>query len=195
MRRRATEFRHETKRGFTLIEVLVVIVLMSLVLGLGGGLYAGSYQRMLLEKAAKDIFLMARYARVAAIESQKPFQLMFDRANQRFWVVTTEQDETTLETSQTVVSNSFCRPQTLPDSVTFEKIGIVSLSQTDEDVTVESFVTFLPDGTADTAAIQVGNGQTHYTVGIAASTGKVTLISGTTDEIQKWTIDLDNPES
>ncbi len=30
-------------RGLTLIEVLVVIVLMSLLAGLGGGMYAGSY--------------------------------------------------------------------------------------------------------------------------------------------------------
>lgn len=189
-----TDQKRETTQGFTLLEVLVVIVLMSLLLGLGGGLYAGSYQRMLLEKAAKDIYLMARYARVAAIESQKPHQMMFDRTNKRFWVETTEQDEDTLQSSQVMVSNSFCRPQTLPESVTFEEIGILVLFQTEADIESESFVTFLPNGTADTAAIQVGDGQIHYSIGVASSTGKVTLVSGTVDEIQKVTIDLDNPK-
>ena len=174
----------------------MVIVLMSLVLGLGGGLYAESYQRMVLEKTAKDMYLMARYARIAAIESQKPYQMIFDRTNKRFWVATSEQDKETLESRRVMVSNSYCRPQTLPDKVTFEDIGIIRLSQTEasNEGETEPMVTFLPNGTADTAAIQVGDGQIHYTVAVASSTGKVTLTVGAIDEIPQVTIDLDNPE-
>ena len=99
--------------GLTLIELLVVIILISLVAGLGGGMYAGSYQRLLVEKAAKELYVMARYARVAAIEHQRPYHLQMDQERKMFWLVTMAQDPNTLDGVEKIVNNSFCRPGTL----------------------------------------------------------------------------------
>ena len=49
--------------GFTLVEVLVVVVIIGLLGGLGGGVYIGTYKKLLVEKAARDFFLTAKYAR------------------------------------------------------------------------------------------------------------------------------------
>ncbi len=49
-----------TKRGFTIIEVLVVITIIALIAGVGSGFYIGTYKRMLVEKAARDFFLAAK---------------------------------------------------------------------------------------------------------------------------------------
>ena len=43
-----------TRCGFTIIEVLVVITIIALIAGVGGGFYIGTYKRMLVEKAARE---------------------------------------------------------------------------------------------------------------------------------------------
>jgi len=176
----------------TLIEVLVVIVLISLLAGLGGSVYTGSYKRLLVEKAARGLYVTARYARVAAIEHQRPYHLQLDRENKRYWLVTMEQEADSLDATEQIVSNSFCRPGTLPNGVDFEAVQ-VEATQTEELDEQETSLTFMPNGTAKTATIQVGNGTTHYSVGISSATGKATLVMGDAQNIQDLTIDLDMP--
>lgn len=184
-------FRHN--RALTLIEMLVVIVLMSLLAGLGGGMYAGSYQRLLVEKAAKSLYVTARYARVAAIENQRPYHLQMDRENKAFWLVTIEQDPNTLEGVEQIVNNAFCRPGTLASGVDFEAIQIETIDTDDPDALEQTALTFMPNGTAKTATIQVGNGKVRYSIGISSATGKATLVAGDALNIHDLTIDLDMP--
>jgi prepilin-type N-terminal cleavage/methylation domain-containing protein len=181
-------------RGLTLIEMLVVIVLISLLAGLGGSVYTGSYKRLLVEKAAKGLYCTARYARVAAIEHQRPYHLQLDRESKRYCLVTMEQDANSLDATQQIVSNSFCRPGTLPNGVNFEAIQIEAAQTKGLDAEQETSLTFMPNGTAKTATIQVGDGTVHYSVGISSATGKATLVKGTAASIQDLTIDLDMPD-
>jgi prepilin-type N-terminal cleavage/methylation domain-containing protein len=181
-------------RALTLIEMLVVIVLISLLAGLGGSVYTGSYKRLLVEKAARGLYITARYARVAAIEHQRPYHLLLDRENKKYWLVTMEQDVNSLDATERIVSNSFCRPGTLPNGVEFEAVTIEA-TQTDElDAEESTSLTFMPNGTAKTTMIQVGDGTVHYSVGISSSTGKATLVKGDAVNIQDLTIDLDMPD-
>ena len=55
----------------------------------------------------------------------------------------------------------------------------------------EQKVVFLPNGSAESAVLQIGDGKTHYTVAVVAATGKATLSSGTAQEIDTVSIDLD----
>ncbi|NQV31917.1 MAG: type II secretion system protein [Phycisphaeraceae bacterium] len=180
-------------RALTLIEVLVVIVLISLLAGLGGGMYTGSYKRLQVEKAAKGLFVTARYARIAAIEHQRPYDLVLDQQNHGFMLTTHEQDPDTFETKETTVKNGFCRPEKLPDGVTFEVVSIESGAS--EESGSKTTVTFFPNGTADTAAIQLGNAQTHYSVVINCATGKASLTQGKAVDMTNTVIDLDAPNS
>lgn len=180
-------------RAVTLIELMVVIVLMSLLAGLGGSLYTGSYKRMQVEKAAKGLFVMARYARIAAIEHQRPYDLVIDRQKNQCLLTTTIQDKQTLESKLTIVKNGFCSPEVLPKGVSFENVNIEAEASGTEDES-KATVTFMPNGTADTALIQVGNLQTHYTVTIACATGKASLVAGTAADRSGLVIDLEEPE-
>jgi prepilin-type N-terminal cleavage/methylation domain-containing protein len=96
--------------GFTLAEMLVVIVIISLLAGLGGGVYTGTYKRMLVEKAARDFLLTAKYARVMAIEKQRQYKILLDAANSKFYLSTTQLDEESGQTEQVIVKDPFCRP-------------------------------------------------------------------------------------
>ena len=52
-------------------------------------------------------------------------------------------------------------------------------------------VVFLPNGTAQSAVVQIGNGRHHYTAYVSAATGRTTLHPGTADEVETGIIDLD----
>jgi len=52
-------------------------------------------------------------------------------------------------------------------------------------------IIFLPDGTAQSAVVQIGDEKTHYTVSINAATGKAKLVSGTVENVKVSTVDLD----
>ena len=53
--------------GFSLVELLVVISLLSLVAALGGSRLVGAFERLKLDKTANDLLLAAQYARVTAV--------------------------------------------------------------------------------------------------------------------------------
>ena len=179
--------------GFTLAEVLVVVIIISLLGGLGGGLYVGTYKRILVEKAARDLFLTAQYARIMAIEKQRQYKILLDVANNGFLLSTTQWDEENEQTEQMIVKDSFCRPVEFAGETRFEDIqitptGIETTTETGEE---EQVIVFSPNGTAQSVVIQIGNGKTHYTVTISAATGKAKVYFGTSENVEVGTIDLD----
>lgn len=182
--------------GFTLAEVLVVVVIIGLLAGLGGGIYVGTHKRMLVEKAARDFVLTAQYARIMAIEKQRQYKIQLDAANNGFFLATTQLDEEEGQTEQMIVKNSFCRPVEFEGKVMFEDIQItpIGLQTTTEEDEEEQTIVFSPDGTAQSAVIQIGDGKTHYTVSIFAATGKAKVYIGTSEDVEVGVIDLDAKE-
>ena len=63
-------------RGFTIIELLLVVSIIALMAGASGAMYFGTYKRMLVEKAAKEVLLAAKYARVIAVEKQTRYKMV-----------------------------------------------------------------------------------------------------------------------
>jgi len=187
------------QRAFTLIELMVVVVVIALAAGLGGGVYVGSYKRMMVEKAAKDVWLMAKYARIAAIEQQQNLYLEMDKANQRCWVATTQFDPNNLNAGLLgelgVVQNSFCRPVDLPSGVEFEAVSVgLAASAENEDVEEFSRVLFRPNGTAESAVILIGDGNTRYGITVNGATGAARLILKAEDIVAAdLSVDLEAP--
>jgi prepilin-type N-terminal cleavage/methylation domain-containing protein len=194
MQRRKSKVKVKTKRcGFTLAEVLVVVIVISLLAGLGSGIYVGTHRRMLVEKAARDFVLTAQYARIMAIEKQRQYKIQLDAANNGFFLATTQLDEEGEQTEQVIVRNSFCRPVEFEGGVIFEDIQItpIGLQTTTEDDEEEQTIVFSPNGTAQSTVIQIGDGKTHYTVSIFAATGKAKVYFGTSEDVEIGFIDLD----
>ncbi|MCP4612552.1 MAG: prepilin-type N-terminal cleavage/methylation domain-containing protein [Planctomycetes bacterium] len=180
------------KCGFTLVEVLVVVVIIGLLGGLGGGVYIGSYKRLLVEKAARDFFLTAKYARIMAIEKQRQYKIVLDVTNNGFHLVTTQMDEEGGQAEQMIVSDSFCKPVIFEGEIMFADIQItpIGVEATEEEEDEQSIV-FSANGTAQTAMILIGNGKTHYTVTISAATGKAKVYDGIVEDVDVGVIDLD----
>ncbi len=180
------------ERGFTIVEMLLVVAVVALVAGLGGGVYVGTYKRMLVEKAARDMVLTAKYARIMAVEKQQPYEMRLDVTNNGVSLVTNQWDEQSEQTEQTVVRDLYCRPVEFGNGVVFEDIQIVPV---DTDVAASTYegqgIIFSPKGTAQSALVQVGDGRNHYTVCVSAATGRTKMFYDTADNVTIKTIDLD----
>lgn len=183
----------DTRCGFTLVEVLVVVVIIGLLGGLGGGIYVGTYKTLLVKKAARDFYMTAKYARIMAIEKQRQYKIVLDIANNGFHLVTTELDEESEQTEQMIVRDSFCKPVAFEGEILFEDIQItpISIATTTEEDEEEQSIAFAANGTAQTAAIQIGNGRIHYTITISSATGKAKVYEGISDDVEVGVIDLD----
>jgi type II secretion system protein H len=179
-------------RGFTLIEVLLVIALIAVLGGLGGGVYVGTYKRLLVEKTARQFFLMARYARIMAISQQRPYDLLLTQENKGFLLATTAVNPATGQMETVPVQDLYCRPVEFEGDVRFEDVRIVTAtgSQTSEAGSQQQIV-FLPNGSAQAAVVQIGDGTTHYTVAVVAATGKASLYDGPAANAKTASIDLD----
>jgi prepilin-type N-terminal cleavage/methylation domain-containing protein len=193
--------------GFTLIEILVVIAIIAIIATASSGLYQGTFKNMQLEKAAKEIYLAAKYARLAAVEKQTEFRLAIDKVENKIYVVYERMNPETEELEKTIASNPYTKPVTLPNGVTIQDVKIVRSIQLIEDnkkgnlkdednEDEEDFgevVVFTAYGTADSAVIKIGNERTSYTVSISPATGKVKIVRGET-ELPMDIIDLDELE-
>ena len=150
--------------GFTIAEMLVVVVIIALIASVGGGIYVGTYKRMLVEKAARDFVLAAKYARIMAIERQKPYKIKLSAAdateatNNGFGLVIDEFNQETEQTEQVVVRDLYFKPVEFAGDVKFEGVQITPAgweATTETEETRE--IVFSPSGTADSAVIQIGD--------------------------------------
>ena len=157
---------------------------------------------MLVEKAARDFVLAAKYARIMAIERQKPYKINLGAANAAeatnngFRLVIDEFNQETEQTEQVIVRDLYFKPVEFTGDVKFEGIQITpagweAATETDE----AREIVFSPGGTADSAVIQIGDGKNHYTISISAATGRATMYFGTAEKLKEeakiGTIDLD----
>lgn len=178
--------------GFTLVEVLAVIVIIAMMAAAGGGYYVGTYRHMLTKKSARDFFLAAKYARILAIENQSQCKLQLDAENHNFALVVDKLNEQTSQTEQTAVRDSYFKPVELKNDVTFEKILIIPVGYEQAyDEENSQTITFLPNGTSQSAIIQIGNGKNHYTISILAATGKAIIFEGTAEKVKLGSVDLE----
>jgi len=171
--------------GFTIAEILIVAAIIALMAAAGGGIYIGTYRHGLVKKCARDFLLTARYARIVAVEHQAPCRLEIDEENGRFWLSVDMPNEEGEETERLIVRDFYSKPVELGGDVRFESVQVQSVDLEQREIV------FRPDGSAESAVIQIGDGDNHYSVSISAATGKAKVYFGTSDEVEVSSIDLD----
>jgi len=178
--------------GFTLVEILVVVTIVAFMAGMSGGIFIRSYEKRVKEKAAMDLLHAALYARILAVERNLPCKLYLDTENQAFHLAIDVADETGVLVGEQLIDNAYFRSVTLPDEMMFENITIRPYYALMQDVNyVTNVIYFSPNGTADEALIQIGDGFKHYTLSVSAGTSRPKLIRGTVEDVTPDSYDLD----
>lgn len=181
--------------GFTIPEVLLVVLVIGLITSAGTGLYVGTFKSMKVKKAVQDFLLTAQYARIMAMEQQTPYRMELDLANQGFWLTTLQWDKDSEQVGLQIVRDVFCKPVQFEGEVTFEGVEIVLYDwEIESESQEQQTIVFSPDGTAQSAVVQIGNGTTHYAISISAATGRAKAYFGTTENVEVMTTDLDVEE-
>ena len=170
----------------------MVVVIIGLLTGAGAGLYVGTFRKMQVEKAASDFFLSAKYARLMAVEKQSQYKMEMDLANKEFYLTTVLWDEESGQAQQEIVNNYYCKPVQLQGDVIFEAVEIVPNGwETQSVIEEQQTITFSPNGTAQSSVVQIGDGNTHYTISISPATGRAKMYFGTAENVTVGTVDLD----
>ncbi len=73
----AAKIRNNRSGGFTLLEIVLVLVLMGVIMGSAVGLMVYSSDERALREASGEIELLAKRARIISIRQQTPYALEF----------------------------------------------------------------------------------------------------------------------
>jgi prepilin-type N-terminal cleavage/methylation domain-containing protein len=191
--------------GFTLIELLSVTTLIGLLAGMSLMRYAKMGSQTILTNQTRQIYLAAKYARIAAVEQQKSYVLKLDDTGRQVVVGPLPQEPTistdvpelsnsaisqksipqeSVESEPQVVRNMYVRPIVLDDKLQIEQFII------DGQNTAGLQCIFYPDGTAQACVIQLGDGVRHASV-FVTQTGRARMKMEAAGQLQTGRVDLD----
>jgi prepilin-type N-terminal cleavage/methylation domain-containing protein len=132
-------------RGFTLIELMVVMLLISIVLAITLPKFGGGAFQDPVKKLSRWMINTVKTLRSAAIQQQKTQGLVIDLSNRRMWLVNDAMDEA----MQAAASN---KALTLPDAIRYMD---VQFPQQERMTTGTTEVRFYPAGYSDQVLIHL----------------------------------------
>lgn len=155
--------------GFTLLELMAVLVVIGLAAGIAMPSVSTGLQRWRLRAAALEMNAMLKFTRTQAVAKRQAFQLVLDRTRNLYWL---DQTNAVLDAEQ--AHEKGIRLLALPSGVRF---GAVSLGG-QEIFADELGVVFSPYGTTTGSSIQVVNERGHgYQITLDQVTGLSALRS------------------
>lgn len=139
-------------RGFSLLELLLVLSLMALIVGVAASSISGSTRSAEIRSAGRAIAEGLRYTRSQAMVRKESLVFMVD-ANARVW--------------QAADRNAV----TIPDGMD------LSLLTARSELTGENAgnIRFFPDGGSTGGRVTVSTGDLHWDIGVAWLTGKISI--------------------
>jgi len=173
-------------KGFSLIELMIVLVIMSFVLALAGPAVTRGIGGLTLKTAAKKVAAALRYARSQAVNRSQPYSVIFDRGHRRVVIrgipqppppdLAAEEPGTDAEQAAEEAKK---RPEikvvSLPEGITFKEITVGDNETAAPKEELMQMV-FFPDGTSQGGELVLADSRDRkFRVSVAFLTGVVTL--------------------
>jgi Tfp pilus assembly protein FimT len=173
---------------------MLVIVILALVAGFSGSYYMGTYKKVSLRTSAKELLLMGQFARMYAIEQGRTCQLHLEDVGKQFYLAGPVFDASSQTKEQKIISNPYCRKKTLRNGIEFEFVDIQpAMGESEAALDDTGCIQFYPDGSCDSAVVQLGNGRHSMTTLFSSAYAKITVFEGVADDVEDTlrAIDLD----
>ena len=161
------------KKGFSLIELLVVLVLISVFAAFVGVNVAGSLGNMELKTASKKVAASLRYARSRAITESIPYVALMDLNRNRLTVkpeVTSSGSENEADDAPSTQKESGIKHYDLPENVKFKNALTFEGAESDSRFFA---VVFMPNGCSSGGSILLENDRER------GSLVKIDFVTGT----------------
>ena len=145
------------KKGFSLIELLVVLVLISVFSAFVGVNVAGSLSNMGLKTASKKVAASLRYARSRAITESVPYAVLLDLNQNRMTIkpdLTPSGSDKEANDSSSNLMESGTKRYDLPKDVTFKNALAFDGAESDSRFFA---VVFMPNGCSSGGTIFLEN--------------------------------------
>ena len=142
--------------GFTLIELVVVLILIGISVALVAPTISHSLERAQFQKDVRSVSAMLRLARSQAIAHKVPYTLSIDIDKRRVWIDTTQQQNT--KSTKRITRSSLSHTDTLRVN-----------AQNREKTSGIGTLVFYPNGSSGGGTIQMGHSSQKETVEIDVS--------------------------
>jgi prepilin-type N-terminal cleavage/methylation domain-containing protein len=157
---------HRRKTGFTLIELMVVMLLISIILAVAIPRFEGGFLQDPIKQFSRKMISIVRTLRSAAVQTQKQQTLIVDLNTQQLYVASQAMQD---ETEPVAPKKSF----KLPDSLA---LVAVEFPSSDPITTGNAQIHFYPSGYSDHAFIRLESGNDdRYTFVVQPLLPKVKL--------------------
>lgn len=164
------------RQGFTLLELLVVLVIIGFVSALVGPKLAGHGSNLNLATASRKISACLRYARSHAASEKRRYVATFDFEKNRLTIKIPKERSGDLEADfvdEDVESAATFKPYDIPEGVKLEKAYSVDDEQVDSDIFE---ILFFPSGGSSGGLVVLTNDrEKKETIYVDLFTGSVQL--------------------
>lgn len=175
-------------RGFTLIEVLVVVLIIGLFTVASGGFFVKTYKAVLFKNNVKDIVNAVGFARLWAVENQRECVFCYDSVNQKMMIALDD-----AEGGKQTLKNQYVKEIELGVDCEVVSFEVDAVESEGFDDFAGAGLSFYPDGSCDRGLIELTNGRENFTLVITAATGNVEVYQCRFEELEitAKSVDLD----
>lgn len=138
-----------SRRGVTLLELLVVVTILGIMLSVTAPLFRGAYTSLEVRNAYKDVMAMFRHAQERAIMEEREFRVNLDQQAGAYWL-SYRKDPMEFPGKFVDVKRGPGEVKWLPETV---QILFIQGSKYDKDTRAE-YISFYPNGAADRATVR-----------------------------------------
>jgi len=150
--------RSRAQRGFTLLEIILVMAIIALASVLAAAAMGGGFRGMQLSGSAKQIASNLRFTRAQAIATGQPQRFLIDPHAHTWKAPKSHHGE-------------------IPPKLAIAFIGAREV----QPHPGEGAIAFFPDGASTGGRVQLSSGKAQWTVDVAWLTGQVRVTHGTVE--------------
>jgi len=174
----------DRRRGFTLLELLIVLLIVGMVAGLMAPAFSGGLVNMRLKAAAQRLAASLRYARSLAVAHKETVQVELDLDGNSYCTMAAgrglKREERSEDGEEQRKRGTFGREVRLPEGVSFKLVSVGDEALQEG----RAEISFYPKGNSSGGEVVLGNvRERYYKIRVESITGRVQVERLASEEV------------